>query len=71
MAVYDWAVLKRQWEQAGLSVEQMVGQLLQWGEQTHEQGQAHQRQIAALERQLAGLAARVTALESQRPAPKG
>ncbi|MFN8489975.1 MAG: hypothetical protein U0350_20480 [Caldilineaceae bacterium] len=66
MAAYDWTVLKRQWERAELSTEQMVGQLLQWGEQTHQQNVAHERQLAALERQLAALTARVAALESQR-----
>lgn len=66
MAAYDWIVLKRQWERAELSVEQMVGQLLQWGEQTHQQNSAHERQLTALERQLSALTARVAALESQR-----
>ncbi len=70
MAAYDWAVLKQQWEHDQLSMEQMMGQLMQWGEQLHQQNIANQRQMAALERQVAGLTAQVTALANQRPTPK-
>ncbi|MFN8486593.1 MAG: hypothetical protein U0350_03315 [Caldilineaceae bacterium] len=68
MAAYDWETLKWQWEHDKLSAEQMVGQLLQWGEQTHQQGAANERKLEALERQvtaLLALAARVTALEQR------
>ena len=63
MAAHDWETLKWQWEHDKLSMEQMMGQLLQWGEQTHQQCTANQRQMEALERQVMTLAARVTVLE--------
>ncbi|MFN8492151.1 MAG: hypothetical protein U0350_31420 [Caldilineaceae bacterium] len=70
MAAYDWETLKWQWEHDKVSMEQMMGQLLQWGEQTHQQCTNHQRQLEALERQVIALAARVTVLEQQRSTPK-
>lgn len=71
MATYDWASLKQQWEHGQIDVEQAIGQLLQWGEQTHKLALTHERQRDTYERQIADLAARVAALEGQRPAPKG
>ena len=66
MAVIDWDTLKHQWEHEQMSMKQMIGQLLQWGDQTHQASTAQARQLTALERQVTVLTARVTALESQR-----
>ena len=63
MAVYDWETLKWQWEHDKVSMEQMIGQLLQWGEQTHQQSTTNQRQMEALERRVIALVARVAVLE--------
>ncbi|MFN8495507.1 MAG: hypothetical protein U0350_48375 [Caldilineaceae bacterium] len=65
MAAYNWDTLKWQWEHAKLSAEQMMGQLLQWGELTHQQSIANQRQLEALERQVLALTARMTVLEQR------
>ena len=59
MAMYTWAELLKLWETERLSVEQVIGQLLQQGQQSQTAALNTQRQLAALEQ-------RVAALEGQR-----
>jgi hypothetical protein len=65
MGAYAWAELKTLWEHERLSMEQVIGQLLAHGEQSHNHWQTSQRQQEALERALAALTARVAVLETQ------
>jgi len=66
MAMYAWAELLKLWELERLSTEQVVGQLLQQGQQQNSTLAAVQRQQDGLEQLLAALAARVSALEARR-----
>lgn len=66
MAMYAWAELLKLWELERLSTEQVIGQLLQQGQQHSSALAAVQRRQEGLEQLLAALAARVTALETRR-----
>ena len=66
MAMYAWAELLKLWELERLSTEQVIGQLLQQGQQHSRALAAVQRRQEGLEQLLAALAARVTALETRR-----
>jgi hypothetical protein len=57
MSMYTWVELLKLWEQERLTIEQVVGQLLQ-------QGQASQRAQTALQRQLETLERRLALLEA-------
>ena len=65
MARHEWATLISLWHREKLDMEQMVGQLIQWGQHTHEQATTNQTKYAALERQVAALVRRIEALEQQ------
>jgi len=58
--------LLKLWELEHLSTEQVIGQLLQQGQQQSSALVAVQRRQDGLEQLLAALAARVTALEARR-----
>ena len=60
MAMYAWGELLKLWAQERLTIEQVVGQLLQ-------QGQASQSTQTALQRQLDTLERRLALLEAQPP----
>src|SRR4051812_23812774 len=49
MAVYDWTHLLQRWENGTIETEQMIGQLLQWGQQTHEQAARCEHKQVVLE----------------------
>ena len=60
MAMYAWDELLKLWAQERLTIEQVVGQLLQQGQASNSVQTALQRQLDALERRL-------TLLEAQLP----
>ncbi|MFN8487762.1 MAG: hypothetical protein U0350_09240 [Caldilineaceae bacterium] len=70
MAVYDWTHLLQRWANGQIDTEQMIGQLLQWGQKTAEQAARCEQKQVMLEQQIAALAARVAALEDKRTLPK-
>ncbi len=65
MATHEWQELRHRWEREQLSQEQMLGQLLQWGEQHHTTITSTQRQVEALEQAVAALTTRMTTLETR------
>jgi polyhydroxyalkanoate synthesis regulator phasin len=65
MAMYDWEELLNRWEHKKLTVEQAIGQLLQWGQATSKTLAAWPAHLEALKRQVVKLAQRVDALERQ------
>ena len=67
--MYDWRELKLLWEHERLTTEQVIGQLIRWGEQTHTAAFTLQRQHELLEQQVKNLAAQVTALQGQLAQP--
>ena len=66
MAMYAWAELLKLWELERLSTEQVIGQLVQYGQQNSSALAAVQRRQDGLEQLLTALVARVTALETRR-----
>ena len=60
MAMYAWDELLKLWTQERLTIEQVVGQLLQQGQASNSVQTAMQRQLDTLERRL-------TLLEAQLP----
>ncbi|MCE7983690.1 MAG: hypothetical protein DYG89_21150 [Caldilinea sp. CFX5] len=63
--MYDWRELKLLWEHERLTTEQVIGQLLGWGEQTHTTAFTLQRRQELLEQQVKTLVAQVTTLQEQ------
>ncbi len=72
----DWPDLQLQWQQEKLNEAQAIGQLLLWGEETHQiaEGCVHQQilledaltaLIEAQAQEIAGLTARVIHIEAQ------
>ena len=72
----DWPDLQLQWKQEKLNEAQAIGQLLLWGEETHQvaEGCVHQQVlledaltalIEAQAQEIAGLTARVLHIEAQ------
>lgn len=59
MAMYAWGELLKLWEQERLTMEQVIGQLLQQGQASNNTQRTLQRQIDALERRLALLEAQL------------
>jgi len=57
MAMYAWGELLKLWAQERLTIEQVVGQLLQQGQASNDAQSVMQRQLDALERRLARLEA--------------
>ena len=66
MAMVAWAELIKLWENERVSTEQVIGQLLQQGQQNSSVLVAVQRRQDGLEQLLAALNARVAALETRR-----
>ena len=62
MAMYDWQKLLAHWEQEKLTVEQAIGQLLQWGQEATRTF-ARQAQLERLKHRIVELADRIDALE--------
>ncbi len=69
MATYAWAELIKRWESERLTTEQVIGQLLQQGQQSQTTVQplvqTTQRRQEALEQALAALSTRVAVMEKQ------
>jgi len=59
MAMYAWGELLTLWAQERLTIEQVVGQLLQQGQASNHAQTTIQRQVDALERRLALLEAQL------------
>ncbi|MFN8490586.1 MAG: hypothetical protein U0350_23555 [Caldilineaceae bacterium] len=58
--MYAWSELIRLWEQERLTAEQVIGQLLKYGEQRERAEAALLRRVEILEQTVATLSARVT-----------
>ena len=56
--MYDWSELIKLWEHEQLTTEQVLGQLLRYGEQHHQNNTALQRQVETLDARLTVLEAR-------------
>jgi len=61
--MYDWAELIKLWELERLTTEQVIGQLLKYGEAVHRGEAALQRRVETLEQTVATLIARDTAAQ--------
>ncbi|MFN8489025.1 MAG: hypothetical protein U0350_15670 [Caldilineaceae bacterium] len=70
MAVYEWAQLLQKWETSAIEGEQMIGQLAQWGQQTHERIVRCEHNQRLLEQQVQLLAAQVAELRAKRAVSK-
>ena len=64
---YSWQELKFKWEKEVLTSEQVIGQLLVWGENSYTMLMAYQRQVESKQRQVDELLARVAELERRLP----
>ena len=62
--MYEWSELIKLWELEQLTTEQVLGQLLRHGQQSHSVNADTQRQVEQLARTITTLTARVTALEA-------
>ena len=62
---YPWQELKFKWEKETVTTEQVIGQLLVWGENTYTQLVACQRQLESRQRQVDELLARMVEWEKR------
>ena len=62
--MYEWNELKALWEHDRVTPEQVIGQLILWGEQNHKVATTYQRQQVMLEQQVKTLAVQVAALQT-------
>jgi len=62
--MYEWSELIKLWELERLTTEQVIGQLLRHGEQSHRTIADTRRQLEILTQTLTTLTARVTTLEA-------
>ncbi len=65
MGTYDWPDLLNRWERKELTMDQAIGQLLQWAQETGQTVPDCQRRVASLERQLKALIEQLEALRRQ------
>ncbi len=68
--MYDWTELIERWEHERMTPEQVIGQLLKYGEQSHKNEAELRRRLETVEQTVAMLVARdqtTQAPPAQRP----